>query len=51
MFYKEQGGLWQYTNDTGYNWIAYHPPENAHKEWAENIIIPKLKELNVKHIK
>ena len=51
VFYKEQGGLWQYTNDTGYNWIAYHPPENAHKEWAENIIIPKLKELNVKHIK
>jgi len=48
VYWKEKGGLWQYTNDTGYHWVAYHPPEIAHKEWAEKIIIPKLRSLNVK---
>jgi hypothetical protein len=48
VYWKEKGGLWQYTNDTGYHWVAYHPPEQAHKEWAEKIIIPKLRSLNVK---
>ena len=35
------------TNDLGYKWVAYHPPEEAHKEWAEKIIIPKLQEIRV----
>ena len=48
VYWKEKGGLWQYTNDTGYHWVAYHPPEIAHKEWAEKVIIPKLRSLNVK---
>lgn len=47
VFWKERGGLWQMTIDKGYEWIAYHPPEEAHKDWAENIIIPRLKKLQV----
>lgn len=50
VFWNDTGGLWQMTNDKGYDWIAYHPPEHAHKEWAEDIIIPRLKELYVKRI-
>ena len=47
VFWNERGGLWQMTNDLGYKWVAYHPPEEAHKEWAEKIIIPKLQEIRV----
>jgi hypothetical protein len=47
VFYKDNGGFWQFTNDGGYNWIAYHPPEQAHKDWVEQLINPKLKQLNI----
>ena len=47
IFYKDLGGLWQFTNDGGYDWIAYHPPEQAHKDWIEQMINPRLKELNI----
>lgn len=47
VFWKTKGGLWQMTNDKNYKWIAYHPPEEAHKDWAENIILPQLQELRV----
>ena len=47
IFWKDKGGLWQMTNDNEYKWIAFHPPEEAHKEWAENIIKPKLEQLRV----
>jgi hypothetical protein len=48
VFWNDNGGLWQMTNDKEYKWVAYHPPQEAHKYWAENIIIPKLRSLNVK---
>jgi hypothetical protein len=47
VFWGETGGLWQMTNDKDYTWIAYHPPEEAHRDWAENIVIPRLKQLRV----
>jgi hypothetical protein len=47
IFYKDHGGLWQFTNDGGYDWIAYHPPEQAHKDWTEQMVNPRLKELNI----
>jgi hypothetical protein len=47
VFYKDNGGFWQFTNDGGYNWIAYHPPEQAHKDWVEQLINPRLKQLNI----
>lgn len=46
VFHKENGGLWQFTNDGGYDWIAYHPPEQAHKDWVEQLLKPRLKQLN-----
>lgn len=48
IFWNDKGGLWQMTNDKEYKWVAYHPPEKAHKYWAENLVVPKLKSLNVK---
>ena len=48
VYWNQQGGLWQMTNDKNYKWVAFHPPEEAHKDWAENIIIPRLKKLYVK---
>lgn len=47
IFHKDYGGFWQFTNDGGYDWIAYHPPEQAHKDWVEQYIIPRLKQLNI----
>lgn len=47
VFHKEYGGLWQFTNDGNYKWIAYHPPEQAHKDWAEQYINPRLKQLGI----
>lgn len=47
VFWKEHGGLWQMTNDKDYDWIAYHPPAQAHKDWAEEVIRPQLVKLNV----
>ena len=50
VFWGQKGGLWQMTNDKQYEWTAYHPPEEAHRDWAKNIIIPRLAELNVNNL-
>ena len=47
LFNHDWGGFWQFTNDNEYDWIASHPGEQAHKAWAEQKIIPRLKQLKV----
>ena len=43
VFHKEYGGLWQFTNDGNYKWIAYNPIEQAHKDWAEQYYQSQIK--------
>jgi|TARA_B110000483_G_C18196000_1_gene543004 hypothetical protein len=47
MFHEEKSGLWQFTDDYNYEWIADHPGEQAHKDWAELVVNPRLKQLNI----